>query len=72
MDLSRMDKIIKINVADGDVICQAGVGWEDLNAHLKEEGIPLFFPVSSSLSLSLFRAFPHRAGHVPRLRLEGS
>ncbi|KAL7412693.1 FAD-binding domain-containing protein [Mrakia frigida] len=45
VDLSRMDKIIKVNVADGDVICQAGVGWEDLNAHLKEEGIPLFFPL---------------------------
>ena len=45
VDLSRMDKIIKIHVEDSDVVVQAGVGWEDLNAHLKEEGIPLFFPL---------------------------
>lgn len=40
-----MDKILRISEADGDVTLQAGVKWEDLNAHLKEKGIPLFFPL---------------------------
>ena len=32
--------------ADGDLRCQAGAQWEDINRVLKEKGIPLFFPVS--------------------------
>jgi hypothetical protein len=32
--------------ADGDVVVEPGVKWEDLNAELKKRGIPLFFPVS--------------------------
>ena len=32
-------------VADGDLVCQAGAKWEDINQHLRDEGIPLFFPV---------------------------
>lgn len=32
--------------ADGDLRCQAGARWEDINSVLKERGIPLFFPVS--------------------------
>lgn len=31
--------------ADGDLICQSGARWEDINQTLKDEGIPLFFPV---------------------------
>jgi len=31
---------------DGDVVVEPGVKWEDLNAELKNKGIPLFFPVS--------------------------
>lgn len=31
--------------ADGDLRCQAGARWEDINHVLKEKGIPLFFPV---------------------------
>ena len=45
MDVSLMDKIIRVSEADGDVIVQPGVKWEDLNAYLKEKGIPLFFPL---------------------------
>ena len=37
---------------DGDLLCQAGARWEDINSSLKERGIPLFFPVSE----------PHAAG----------
>ena len=38
--------IICILEADGDLTCQAGARWEDLNQTLKDKGIPLFFPVS--------------------------
>ncbi|KAF8887199.1 FAD-binding domain-containing protein [Mucidula mucida] len=45
LDLSGMNKIIKINEEDSDVVCEAGVMWNVLNATLKEKGIPLFFPL---------------------------
>ncbi|WWC87475.1 uncharacterized protein L201_002364 [Kwoniella dendrophila CBS 6074] len=45
LDVSSMDKILKISEKDGDVIVQPGVKWDDLNAHLIKEGIPLFFPL---------------------------
>jgi D-lactate dehydrogenase (cytochrome) len=45
LDLSLMDKVLKTSSADGDAVVQAGVKWEDLNAHLVKEGIPLFFPL---------------------------
>lgn len=40
-----MDKVIEVSPADGDARVQAGVKWEDLNAHLAEKGIDLFFPL---------------------------
>ncbi|KAI0683633.1 D-lactate dehydrogenase cytochrome oxidoreductase [Cytidiella melzeri] len=45
LDMSGMDKIIEIHETDGDLVCQAGARWEDINATLKEKGIPLFFPL---------------------------
>ncbi|TFK76572.1 D-lactate dehydrogenase cytochrome oxidoreductase [Pluteus cervinus] len=45
LDMSGMDKILHINEADSDLICQAGARWEDINQHLKSLGIPLFFPL---------------------------
>lgn len=30
---------------DGDLICQAGARWDEINRVLEEKGIPLFFPV---------------------------
>ncbi|KAH8086977.1 putative D-lactate dehydrogenase cytochrome oxidoreductase protein [Filobasidium floriforme] len=45
LDMSRMDRILQINEADGDVVVEPGVKWEDLNAELKKKGIPLFFPL---------------------------
>lgn len=32
--------------ADGDMIVQSGITWEEVNQTLAERGIPLFFPVS--------------------------
>ncbi|KAH7915577.1 FAD-linked oxidase-like protein [Hygrophoropsis aurantiaca] len=45
VDLSGLDQILAINEADADVVCQAGVTWNNLNDTLKEKGIPLFFPL---------------------------
>ncbi|KAI0315334.1 FAD-linked oxidase-like protein [Amylostereum chailletii] len=45
LDMSGMNKILKINADDGDLVCQAGARWEDINETLKEQGIPLFFPL---------------------------
>ncbi|ODN76548.1 hypothetical protein L202_05210 [Cryptococcus amylolentus CBS 6039] len=45
LDVSEMDKIIEISEDDGEARVQAGVKWEDLNAYLKEKGVPLFFPL---------------------------
>ncbi|KAI0769805.1 FAD-linked oxidase-like protein [Fomes fomentarius] len=53
VDLSRMDKILDIHEADSDVVCQAGVGWMDLNDHLKKKGIPLFFPLDPGPAATL-------------------
>ncbi|KAL0574570.1 D-lactate ferricytochrome c oxidoreductase [Marasmius crinis-equi] len=44
IDMSGMDKILAINEADSDLVCQSGARWEDINSTLKEKGIPLFFP----------------------------
>lgn len=43
--MSDMDKILRVSEADGDISVQAGVKWEDINAYLKKQGIPLFFPL---------------------------
>ncbi|KAH7890441.1 FAD-linked oxidase-like protein [Phlebopus sp. FC_14] len=45
VDLSGMDKILAISEPDADVVCQAGVRWNDLNEVLREKGISLFFPL---------------------------
>ncbi|KZS96047.1 FAD-binding domain-containing protein [Sistotremastrum niveocremeum HHB9708] len=45
VSLAGMDNILEIHEADGDLVCQAGARWMDINAALKEKGIPLFFPL---------------------------
>ncbi|KAJ7648525.1 FAD-linked oxidase-like protein [Mycena rosella] len=45
VDMTSMNKILEIHEADADVVCQPGLGWMDLNETLKNEGIPLFFPI---------------------------
>jgi D-lactate dehydrogenase (cytochrome) len=42
IDFGRMDKIMHIHPRDLDVVVQPGVGWEELNEELAEQG--LFFP----------------------------
>lgn len=43
VDMSRMDAILSVNVADGDCTVQAGVGRQALNQHLRD--CALFFPI---------------------------
>lgn len=45
VDVNLMDKIGECNVEDGDIEVEAGVKYEELNEHLKDQGIPLFFPI---------------------------
>lgn len=45
VDFALMDRIGVCHVEDGDIEVEAGVKYEDLNEHLKAQGIPLFFPV---------------------------
>lgn len=46
LDFSEnMGAIISINSDDLDVVVQPGCGYEALNSTLKDQGIPLFFPV---------------------------
>jgi D-lactate dehydrogenase (cytochrome) len=42
IDFSRMDKILKLNKDDLDIIVQPAVGWESLNEELADHN--LFFP----------------------------
>lgn len=45
LDMSMMDKILRVSEADGDMTVQPGVKWEDVNSYLADEKIPLFFPL---------------------------
>ncbi|ODV93296.1 hypothetical protein PACTADRAFT_82648 [Pachysolen tannophilus NRRL Y-2460] len=39
LDLSRMDRILEFNKNDLDVVCDAGVGWQDLNEFLSPHNL---------------------------------
>lgn len=45
VDLCMMDRILEIHEADSDLVCQPGARWMEVNDHLKQKGIPLFFPL---------------------------
>ncbi|KAI0260645.1 FAD-linked oxidase-like protein [Gloeopeniophorella convolvens] len=45
VDLSDMNKFLLFHAEDSDLVCQPGVGWMEINETLKEQGIPLFFPL---------------------------
>jgi D-lactate dehydrogenase (cytochrome) len=51
LDLTEMDRIIEVNADDFDCTVEAGVRREQLNAHLKDQG--LFFPIDPGANASL-------------------
>ena len=51
IDLMRMNAILSVNTEDLDVTLQPGVTREDLNVHLRDQG--LFFPIDPGANASL-------------------
>ncbi|KAF9869754.1 d-lactate mitochondrial precursor [Colletotrichum karsti] len=50
LDFVHMDKIVKFNKDDMDIVVQPGICWTDLNTQLAKLGSGLFFPIDPAPS----------------------
>ncbi|KAJ4298576.1 D-lactate ferricytochrome c oxidoreductase [Collariella sp. IMI 366227] len=53
VDFAYMDKVLKVNQEDMDVVLQPGIGWQDLNEQLAKIGSGLFFPIDPGPSAKI-------------------
>lgn len=55
MDVTKMDKIIEVNVEDFDCTLEPGVWRQGLNSYLRDTG--LFFPIGELVLLKVLIIF---------------
>jgi len=49
----RHPELIALAADDSDLVCQAGATWENINEHLQELNLPLFFPLDPGPSATI-------------------
>ena len=69
IDMSGMQRIVRVDVEDQDCIVEAGVTRESLNAYLRDTG--LFFPVDPGANATLAGMAATRASGTTTLRYGG-